>query len=128
MNTPKDELPYSHPLGGLSEDGTIPKKELLFENTDAMEDFLQHNRIFINPFMGTTCHSDSYGTVVDFAALDKALAVLNEHYQPVAKDWMKHLKYWLGNSNMQPPLRLVALTIARKYGVDIPKESAKVSA
>lgn len=119
------KLEYSHPLWGLSEDDGIPPKSVLF-NSDyqsvmAMEDFLGHNEVFINGFGATkrTCHPDSYGTIVDFDALKKALDFLNETYAPTAEDWKYHLRYWLTNPNMQPPLRLIAFTIAGKLNIDI---------
>ena len=115
------KLEFSHPLWGLGEDDGIPAKPVLFkgtwESTMAMEDFLQHNRVFVNGITGQTCHSDSYMTCVDYQALDKALGVLEEHYKPTVEDWKAHLRYWLTNQNMQPPLKLVALCLCRKLGV-----------
>ena len=125
----KKELEFSHPFWGLSDDGCMPKKSVLFSegNHDPIEDFFQHNAIFING-RGQTCHSDSYGTIVDFSALEKSLTLLNEEFSPTKEDWIFHLSYWLGNPNMQPPLRLVALTIARKFGVDVaPFEKERLS-
>ncbi len=76
----------------------------------ALEDHLQANHVFKNGFDGRPCHSDSYMTIVDFAALDAAFA----KSEFSADDWKVGCEYWLTNENMQPPLRLVGHTIERK--------------
>lgn len=75
-----------------------------------IEDHLQLSKVFRNGFTGNTCHSDSYMTIVDFAALDAAFA--NSEFSP--EEWKYACEYWNTNENMQPPLRLVGATITRK--------------
>ena len=75
-----------------------------------LEDSLQEAHIFLNGIRGTPCHSDSYMTVVDFVALDKWMA--EQKFEREALEFC--VNYWLTNENMQPPLRLVAMTIQRK--------------
>lgn len=76
-----------------------------------VEDSLQNADVFYNGFTGRrNCHSDSYGTCVDFATLEqwRVKAAFT------AERVLECVNYWLGNENMQPPLRLVALTLQRK--------------
>ena len=92
-----------------------------------MEDFLQHNAAFINGF-GTEkriCHSDSYGTIVDFEALEKAIKLVDETLKPSDDEWMSHVEYWLGNPNNQPPLRMVGFFIARLHNIDVTRFERK---
>jgi hypothetical protein len=76
-----------------------------------VEDSLQNADVFFNGFTGRrNCHSDSYGTCVDFATLAQWQAKAEFPAERIAEC----VRYWLGNENMQPPLRLVALTLERK--------------
>lgn len=119
---------YDNPWWGSSDDGKPPEKSVLFpkpnehgySNTWAIEDFLQHNGVFTNGFR--RCHSDSYMTCVDFAALDKAYNLLFEQYHPTEQDWSGIFKDWIGEIH-QPPMRLVRLTIMRK--LQLPLDTAK---
>lgn len=72
----------------------------IFDDYLEAEDSLQENGVFINALSGKITHSDSYMTVVDFAALIK----WKELYG-VTEDVRL---YWKNNYNQQPPLRLVA--------------------
>lgn len=121
--TPKAKLSYFDPLWMLTEDdGSLMPKSSLFmpENHAqlALEDFLQHRAVFIGPG-GRTAHCDSYNTIVDFGALDKAMAVLEEQYHPTKEDWLPAVNHWFHGINMQPPLRLVAIMIATKFGIEL---------
>jgi hypothetical protein len=75
-----------------------------------VEDTLQEARVFLNPYTNQTCHSDSYATIVDFLALNKWI----EKKLFTREILLDCISYWLENPNMQPPLRLVALTLQRK--------------
>lgn len=76
----------------------------------AVEDSLQTAGVFYNGFTGRrNCHSDSYGTCVDFAKLAEWQA--GTPFPP--EQLATCIEYWLGNPNYQPPLRLVALTLKR---------------
>lgn len=75
-----------------------------------IEGHLQTQGVFRNGFDGRPCHSDSYMTIVDFAALDAAFA--DSEFS--AENWRYACDYWTTNENMQPPLRLVGFTIIRK--------------
>ena len=116
---------YNHPLWSLVDldNDKLLEKSCVFTNEDAITDFLQHNAVFINGItygrnnQKVTCHCDSYGTIVDFEALSKAIAELDKVYQPTAEDWRYFTDHCLGSPNMQPPLRLVALTLCRKYNI-----------
>jgi len=82
---------------------------------EAMEDFLQEHEVFKNGLNARPCHSDSYMTIVDFKALNKALDELDKKWKLTLDDWSATLRYWNENPNIQPPLRLVAATIERRY-------------
>lgn len=90
------------------------EKAVWVDNHDtimAIEDHLQSHRVFRCGFdIERTAHSDSYATVVDFPSLDAAFAASEFS----ANNWRFACNYWLTNENMQPPLRLVALTLSRK--------------
>jgi len=101
-----------------------PSKHEMFNNdcdgywkivsTEAIEGFLQHNEVFKNGIRNTPCHMDSYMTIVDFNALDTALDILIEEYNPSEKEWNNIVNAWLSNPNNQPPAKLIALYINRK--------------
>lgn len=118
-----NELPLSDPFWGIADDDGNVTKQSLFATSEeqitnvvwAMEDFLQHNKVFISGIDGRTCHSDSYGTIVDYEALETAVKVLKDKFDLTLDDWKITLDYWLGNPNMQPPLKLVASYIQRKF-------------
>jgi len=86
-----------------------------YVSTNAIEDFLQHNEVFKNGMRGTSCHMDSYMTIVDYNALETALDILVEHYKPTAKEWKNIVDAWLSNPNNQPPAKLVAYYIERTF-------------
>ncbi len=119
-----DLADYDHPFWGLQEDnGSFPAKTYLFRKEGggcsyALEDFFQHNGVFINGLRGTKAHSDSYMTIVCYEQLFQCLDILDKEYKPSAKDWLPAYKYWSQNSNMQPPLRLVAWEIKRRYKIN----------
>jgi len=82
-----------------------------FTNFMEVEDCLQEFGVFANPFTNQTCHSDSYGTIVLFDKLDKALDHIVVTYPTILQELVT---YWTTNTNMQPPLRLVGFTLARR--------------
>lgn len=90
----------------------IPERDYYFGNEYvqimALEDFFQANDVFINPFTQRCCHSDSYGTIVSYENLEKALKALDDQFSPSLEDWKKFLDYEINNPNSQPPLLLVA--------------------
>lgn len=86
-----------------------------YVSTIAIEDFLQHNEVFKNGIRGTSCNMDSYMTIVDYNALETALEILVEEYKPTAQEWNNIVEAWLGNPNNQPPAKLVAYHIQRKF-------------
>jgi hypothetical protein len=100
-------------------DGVPPEKAVLMEDMGALEDFLQHNKVFINGLSGRTAHMDSYMTVVDFIALEKALALLTETYKLESQDWVKPVTHWLMNPNMQPPALIIGVELdtVHKLGI-----------
>ena len=112
---------YDNPWWGLDGSDGAPEKQTLFtqpnkhgySSTWAMEDFFQHNNVFMNS-RGQRCHSDSYGTLVDFSALDKCLKLLEDQYHPTPDDWRGLVKDWTEGGNHQPPLRLVGGIIKSK--------------
>ena len=78
-----------------------------------VEDSLQEAGIFVNGMTGRTCHSDSYMTAVEYPKLDAWFAAwkVNRNFE---KGLIEHcIAYWKTNPNMQPPLRLVAMTLER---------------
>lgn len=82
-----------------------------------LEDFLQHNNVFVNGMTNRPCHSDSYMTCVDFVAFDKAVKLLNETVKAVPSDWLPFAKNWAFGVNMQPPLRLIGRILIRYAGL-----------
>ena len=83
-----------------------------YEKTMEIEDFLQDSMVFVSGFDPTRrAHSDSYMTIVEFPALDRALAT----DQFTREEWLAAAEYWTTNENMQPPLKLVGLITKRKF-------------
>lgn len=83
----------------------------------SIEDFLQHNGVFVNGIRGTTCHMDSYMTVVEYARLDRCIILLEKHYTPTKEQWRRLTDHWLCNYNSQPPARICALHICSKFNI-----------
>ena len=84
-------------------------KEYSWDTIMGVEDALQDAKVFVSGINGRTCHSDSYMTVVDFAALDTWMRA-----RAFDKPTLEYcINYWLTNENMQPPLKLAALSIKR---------------
>jgi hypothetical protein len=84
---------------------------LTFDQIMEVEDSLQEAGVFYNGIRGKghTCHSDSYMTCVDFEELDKWMA--RKLFKVKQLEYC--VEYWKTNPNMQPPLRIVASTVAR---------------
>ena len=80
-----------------------------------IEDHLQDSMVFVSGFDGRRAHSDSYMTLVDFPALDRAL--LTDVFTP--EEWLEAAEYWATNENMQPPLRLVSMIAKRRFVADV---------
>ena len=83
----------------------------------SIEDFLQHNGVFVNGIRGTTCHMDSYMTVVEYARLDRCIMLLEKHYAPTKEQWRRLTDHWLCNANSQPPARIVGLHICGRFNI-----------
>lgn len=96
-------------------------KDIIYPHRLILEDFLQHNKVFVNGISGRPCHSDSYMTCVDFNALDQAVKLLNETVNAVPSDWLPFAKTWAFGINMQPPFRLVGRILIRAAGL-VPDE------
>lgn len=117
-----NQLDFEDPFWSVAnEDGTLEKTNFFpsdpeqFDMIGGVEDFLQHNKVFINGITGNTAHSDSYMTIVDYDALEKALNAVDDKFKPTKEDWKVCIDYWKNNVNMQPPLRLVSAYIGRRY-------------
>lgn len=90
----------------------------IFDDVLAVEDMLQETGCFKNMITGKTCHSDSYGTLVDFDnfqnAKEQILNYMMER-QPVNFD------YWLDNDNTPATIRmcitLLKLELDKSSGV-----------
>ncbi len=82
-----------------------------FDDILEIEDSLQEFEVFTNGFSGKPCHSDSYMTLVDFNKLDRALDHIMAKFPERMQDCVE---YWTTSQNMQPPLRLVGLTLKRR--------------
>jgi hypothetical protein len=127
---------FDNPWYMSLEDGELPSKERFFpkpneheySNTWFMEDFLQHNSVFVSGFgsVRRKSHCDAYGTIVDFAALDVAYNLLVERYHPTEQDWSGILKSWSEGVNSQMPLKLVAIVIRHKLAKEKVQETLKV--
>lgn len=78
---------------------------MIDESILEIEDFLQDQGVFVSMHDNSRkCHQDSYGTIVEFDALDKAI---HESEFP-AGIILVALDYWREDLNVQPPLRIVA--------------------
>jgi hypothetical protein len=83
----------------------------------SIEDFLQHNAVFVNGIRNTPCHMDSYMTCVVYARLDRCLEILEKQYAPTKEQWKRLTNHWLCNANTQPPARICALHICSRYNI-----------
>lgn len=81
--------------------------EFVFDNILEVEDSLQEAKVFINPRTRQTCHSDSYGTVVDFPPLEKWTKA--RKFSPEVLQFC--CEYWNSNVNVGPTLKLTAAMI-----------------
>jgi hypothetical protein len=109
---------------GFNADEPVPVKQELFPAPDfkgvstwAMEDFLQHNGVFVHGVRGNSCHSDSYMTVMSYDRANKCVDLLQETFSPTPEEWKILTDAWLSNPNMQPPLRLFALLVCRRFNI-----------
>lgn len=93
-----------------------PERYTIINRIQEIEDYLQEKEVFLNGLRNTPCHMDAYMTVVDFANLDKAIALgdFDEDLVDSATNW------WLTNPNSQPPIKMVALHWRRALG-KVPK-------
>jgi hypothetical protein len=125
-NLTEDGL-WKNPWGYDSSDAP-PKRCEYFPKPDApsdhvwgactsIEDFLQHNAVFVNGIRGTTCHMDSYMTCVVYARLDRCIEILEKQYAPTKEDWRRLTDHWLCNANTQRPARICALHICSKFNI-----------
>jgi len=126
-NLTEDGL-WKNPWGFKAEDKP-PEKVELFPAEDSapedlwlactsIEDFLQHNGVFVNGIRGTTCHMDSYMTIVEYARLDRCIILLEKHYAPTKEQWRRLTDHWLCNANSQPPARIVGRHICSKFNIE----------
>lgn len=120
---------WPSPWGFNEGDQPPPRAELFpepneFGNSDtgAFEDFLQHNGVFVNGISGKPAHSDSYMTILDSAATCAAVKLLEETFTPVQVDWQGLVNTWLGNPNMQPPLKMFATFLVAEFKLEQPKK------
>lgn len=81
--------------------------ETSFDAILEVEDSLQEHGIFRSMVDDSPRHQDSYGTLVDFVRLTKWKAEHKFTPEVIAAC----LNYWQTNPNMQPPLRLIGLTL-----------------
>jgi len=80
--------------------------------TDALEDKLQEGNVFVSGINGRPTHSDSYMTVLDFVALDKAWETIKDSQSK--EEWELACAYWVSQKSICPILCLLGLTIKRK--------------
>lgn len=109
---------WESPWGLESSD--MPDKDELFHsgNTQALEDYLQHNGVFVSSVDGKPRHSDSYGTLLHYERATAAITLLQGKVKPEVEEWLPILRVWLECPNMTPPLRLFAAMVARVIGVE----------
>ena len=87
----------------------MAQREITWGEVMEIEDALQEAKVFLNPFTGLTCHSDSYGTVVQFDVLER---MDWGQFDPEALQYA--LGYWETNPNVGPTLKIVGSFIRRK--------------
>jgi hypothetical protein len=113
---------------GFSSNCSPPSREEMFSefgfnskwklaSTLCIEDFLQHNEVFQNGMSGQSCNMDSYMTIVNYKALDRAIKILEEHYNPTKEEWGNVCNSWLLGINTQPPAKIVARYIKNKFDI-----------
>jgi len=81
--------------------------------TDSMEDLLSEHNCFVNGFTNKPSHSDSYMTVLDFIALNKAWEIIKNNY--TKEQWLSACGYWKSQNYLSPILGLLGMTIERKF-------------
>lgn len=86
-----------------------------------VEDYLQVADIFYNMSTGRrNCSMDSYGTLVDFINLDKAIDTAIFEKEKIEYC----INYWDTNPNCQPPIKIISKIWKRK--LDYSNSPAKV--
>lgn len=107
----KTEYPYGHPFWF----GKAAKEEYLHGNGPLMliDDF-QAGHCFINGIKKTPCHSDSYMTILDYAAADKVFDILQAEYSFSKEIWQNFCSFWINHINKQPMTCLLGYHIQRK--------------
>lgn len=80
-----------------------------------MEDLFQDANVFINAIRGTRAHMDSYNTIMDFEAFEKAWAEIKNQF--TREEWIEACDYWLEQGYLSPMAGLLARTIQRRLGL-----------
>lgn len=77
-----------------------------------MEDELQKRNVFVNGINGRPSHSDSYMTVIDTTAFDKAWEEIKD--MATKEEWLEYADYWKEQGYLTPTLKLLGLWTKRK--------------
>lgn len=81
----------------------VEPQDFDIEHVCEVEDYLQGCGVFRNGLTGETCHSDSWGTVVEFESLKTA--VKKCPFPPAQINFCRD--YWKANINCGPTWKLV---------------------
>jgi len=79
-----------------------------------MEDEFQNRNVFLNGISGEPCHSDSYMTIIDIDAYDKAWEEIKS--LATKEEWLTMCDYWICQGYLTPILKLLGIWTKRKLG------------
>lgn len=111
MSPLEEKYPYGHPfwLGKPQIEDFEGDFSLL------LLDLFQDGHCFLNGFQNAPCHPDSYMTILDYAAVDKAFKIIQDEYNLPKEKWLAFCDFWVDHINKQPITCLLGLHIRRKF-------------
>ena len=80
-----------------------------------IEEYLGDNNVFLSGINGRPAHSDSYMTILDFSALQKAVGKGNLFTR---QEWTEAAEYWIEVGYLTPTLKILGLTTKRWLSED----------
>ncbi len=104
--------PHGHPfwLGK-------PTREELFEAWPfGLLDAFQSGHCFVNGIRETSCHPDSYMTVLKYDRVDAVMDILNTEFAITQAEWIAFADYWIDHINRQPITCIMGYHIRHKVG------------
>lgn len=103
--------PYGHPFW--------PNKPTIEEfggdSPLLLLDMFQGGHCFLNGIKNIPCHPDSYMTVLDYDAVDRAFKIIQHEFSLPKEKWIAFCDYWINHINKQPITCLLGLYLRRKF-------------